>query len=75
MDDAGLTAVDRSECPIAARRERLAVAVAFLKRRCILVDALDRFAQVRLYRVSGKRQPMLAEQVIDHAIAKGMRDA
>lgn len=62
-------------CPITARRERLAVAIAYLKRRCILVDAKDRFAQVRLYRVSGKREPMLAEQVIEHAVAKGMRDA
>ncbi len=61
-------------CPLVTRRERIAAAVAFLKRQCVLVDVVDRFAQIRRYRVTGKRDPMFAEQVIDHAIEKGMVD-
>ena len=49
---------------IAERRARLAAATAFLKRRCILVTVVDRDAPIRTYRVSGKREPMLAEGVI-----------
>lgn len=59
-------------CPIALRREQIAHAIAFLKRNCVLVDPVDRFAQVRRYRVSGKREPMLAEQVIELAESMGM---
>lgn len=59
-------------CPIATRREQIARAIAFLKRHCVLVDPVDRFAQVRRYRVSGKREPVYAEQVIEMAEALGM---
>lgn len=59
-------------CPIAARRAQIARAIAFLKRKCVLVDPVDRFAQVRRYRVSGKRDPIYAEQVIEMAEAMGM---
>lgn len=58
--------------PIAERQARLDAAIRFLKARCILVDCTDRSAMVRRYRVSGKREPMLAEQVIEHAQALGM---
>lgn len=59
-------------CPIALRRARIERAVRFLKQRCVLVDPVDRFAQVRRYRVSGKREPVYAEQVIEMAEAMGM---
>lgn len=59
-------------CPIALRRARIDAAVRFLKRNCVLVEPVDRFAQIRRYRVSGKRDPMFAEQVIEMAEAMGM---
>lgn len=52
---------------IAQRRDRLERAVRFLKTRCILVDPIDRLAAIRRYRVSGKREPIFAEDVIEHA--------
>lgn len=58
--------------PIAERQARLDAAIRFLKARCILVDCTDRSAMVRRYRVSGKRELMLAEQVIEHAQSLGM---
>lgn len=58
--------------PIAERRAMLDAAIRFLKARCILVDCTDRSAMVRRYRVSGKREPMLAEHVIDYARSLGM---
>lgn len=58
--------------PYELRRIRLERAIAHLKRQCILVSVVNRDAQIRTYRVSGKREPMLAEDVIAHAIAKGM---
>lgn len=58
--------------PIAERREMLDAATRYLKARCILVDCTDRSAMVRRYRVSGKREPMLAEEVIEHARDLGM---
>lgn len=58
--------------PIAERRELLDAAIRFLKARCILVDCTDRSAMVRRYRVSGKRDTMLAEHVIEHARSLGM---
>lgn len=58
--------------PIAQRREAIERAIRFLKSRCILVDITDRTAAIRKYRVSGKREAMLAEQVIEHAQALGM---
>ncbi len=62
-------------CPIATRRERLTAAIAYLKRRCILVDVVDREAQIRTYRVSGKRDPKLAEEVIQIARYHGFEAA
>lgn len=61
--------------PLAQRREEIARAIRFLKSRCVLVDITDRNAPIRKYRVSGKREAMLAEQVIEHAIALGMEPA
>ncbi|MDM7964477.1 hypothetical protein [Blastomonas fulva] len=61
--------------PIAQRREAIERAIRFLKSRCILVDITDRTAAIRKYRVSGKRDTMLAEQVIEHAKAMGMEPA
>lgn len=62
-------------CPIALRRERIDRAVRFLRRQCVLVEPVDRFAQIRRYRVSGKRDPVYAEQVIEMAEAMGMEEA
>ncbi|GAM04837.1 hypothetical protein [Novosphingobium sp. MBES04] len=53
------------------RRARLANAIAFLKARCILVDVVDRNADIRLYRVSGKQARMLASDVIAYAETQG----
>lgn len=61
--------------PIAQRREALDRAIRFLKSRCVLVDITDRTAVIRKYRVSGKRDLMFAEQVIEHATAMGMEIA
>lgn len=56
---------------IEQRHARLAAAIAFLKARAILVTPTDRDAQIRTYRVSGKRYPQLAEEVVELAIEKG----
>lgn len=53
--------------PTEARRARFLQAQAFLKARCVLVSPCDREALVRRYWVSGKREPMFAEEVIAHA--------
>lgn len=58
--------------PIAQRREAIEQAIRFLKARCILVTITDRTALIRKCRVSGKRDTMLAEQVIEHAVSLGM---
>lgn len=49
-------------------------ATAFLKKKCILVDVVNRAEPIRKYRVSGKRELMLLEQVIAHAVLKGMNE-
>lgn len=61
--------------PIAQRREAIERATRFLKARCILVTITDRNAMIRKYRVSGKRDTMLAEQVIEYAVSLGMEPA
>lgn len=61
--------------PIAQRREAIEQAIRFLRARCILVTWTDRNAMIRKYRVSGKRDTMLAEQVIEHAVSLGMEPA
>lgn len=52
------------------RHEVLGAAVRFLKARCILVDVVDRDAQIRKYRVSGRREAMYLEDVV--ALAEGL---
>lgn len=58
--------------PIARRREAIESAIRFLKSRYILVTITDRNAMIRKYRVTGKREAMLAEQVIEYAVSLGM---
>jgi hypothetical protein len=60
--------------PIAQRRDAIERATRFLKSKAILVDILDRSAMIRRYRVGGKREPMLAEEVIEHARQLGMEE-
>lgn len=56
---------------IEQRAARIAGAIAFLKSQAILVSVVDRDADIRTYRVSGKKYALLAEEVIEIAIAKG----
>jgi hypothetical protein len=58
---------------ITERRERLAKAIAFLRRNAIIVDQIDKRAPIAMYRVSGKRYNQLAEDVIAHAESMGWR--
>lgn len=58
--------------PVAERRARLERAIGHLKRQGILVSVLDRAALIRKYRVSGKAESVLAEDVISIAIERGM---
>lgn len=57
------------------RHEVLADATRFLKARCILVDVVDRGAQIRKYRVSGKREAMFLEDVVALAESLGFEGA
>lgn len=57
---------------IGDRKARLQRAIDWLNSRAWFVQVVDRNALVRRYRVSGKRDPMYAEDVINLAIAKGM---
>ena len=59
------------DIPFHLRKTNLDAAIAVLKRRCILVDAADRGAAVRKYRVSGYREDKLAEEVIEIAMQHG----
>lgn len=59
--------------PMEARRRALDAAMRHLASRGVLVTVLDRFADVRRYRVSGKRDPLLAEDVIALAVEWGMQ--
>lgn len=56
---------------IAERQRRLTSAIAHLKAQAILVSVVDRDAAVRKYWVAGKRHQQFAEEVIEHAMAKG----
>jgi hypothetical protein len=58
-----------------AREARLAAAVAFLKARCILVAVRERGAQIRSYRVSGRHESYLAEDVIALADRIGAKES
>jgi hypothetical protein len=52
------------------RKLRLDAAIRFLKSQCILVDVSQRSSLVPQYRVSGRRDSMIAEEVIEISIAK-----
>lgn len=56
---------------IEQRHARINGAIAFLKSRAILVTVVDRDAQIRQYFVSGNRNRLFAEEVIEIAIEKG----
>jgi hypothetical protein len=58
--------------PLEERRARLQRAIDFLNTRAWFVQIVNRDAAVRTYRVAGKRDAMLAEDVIRVAIEKGM---
>lgn len=58
--------------PLEERRARLQRAIVWLNTHAFFVQIVDRDAAVRMYRVSGKRDAMLAEDVIRVAIDKGM---
>ncbi len=57
--------------PLEARRQRLQRAIDWLNTHAWFVQIVNREAAVRTYRVAGKRDPMLAEDVIRVAIEKG----
>lgn len=63
---------NHTPCAFEQRRQRLQAATAFLKRRSILVDPVDKAAAIRTYRVSGRRYAKLAEEVIEIAEALGL---
>lgn len=58
--------------PAEARRRALDAAIAFLAQSGVLVSVVDRGALVRQYRVSGKRDNKLADEVIAIARERGM---
>lgn len=58
--------------PLEARRQRLQRAIDWLNQHAWFVQVVNREAAVRTYRVAGKRDAMLAEDVIRVAIEKGM---
>lgn len=53
------------------RLRQLQEAIAFLKHQGILVSIYDRDALVRRYRVTGKRENYLADDVVAYAIERG----
>lgn len=59
--------------PLEARRQRLQRAIDWLNQHAWFVQVVNREAAVRTYRVAGKRDAMLAEDVIRIAIEKGMQ--
>ena len=60
--------------PFDLRKANIDGATAHLKRRGVLVDVADRTALIRRYRVTGKRDLMLAEDVIDLARTSGFEE-
>lgn len=56
---------------ITERRERLESAIRFLRSKAVLVQLIDRNHQIAKYRVSGKRFPQFAEEVIEIAMVAG----
>jgi len=69
---AGKAAGSLPPLPCAEGQARLARASAFLAQRGVQVWPVNRFAAIRTYRVSGRREPMLLEDVIALATARGM---
>ncbi|MEL7753344.1 hypothetical protein VO57_015095 [Citromicrobium bathyomarinum] len=59
------------EIPFDLRKANVDGAIAHLRRRGVLVDVVDRTALIRRYRVTGKRDPRLAEEVIELACESG----
>lgn len=59
------------EMPTEARRKKLEGAISHLKRLGILVSVCDREALVRQYRVTGKRDKHLADDVVAYALQRG----
>ena len=57
---------------LATRMQRFEDARRYLQQRGVLVSVANREAMVRRYRVTGKREPFYAEDVIELAIAHGM---
>ena len=57
--------------PFALRKANIDAATRHLRQRGILVDIPDRQAPIRFYRVTGKRDLMLAEDVIELASGTG----
>jgi len=60
--------------PFEQRQARFKAAEAFLKMKAILVTPVNRDAQIRTYRVSGKRDSMIHEEVVEYAISLGMAE-
>lgn len=58
--------------PILQRRAQVERAIAFLRGKGVLVSIVDRQALVRKYRVTGKPESVLAEDVIQIALERGM---
>lgn len=56
---------------IADRFVRINGAISFLKSKCVLVQTVDPAELVKRYRVSGKRYPQYAEEVIEMAMDMG----
>ncbi|MEL7683273.1 hypothetical protein AAG594_02960 [Citromicrobium bathyomarinum] len=59
------------DIPFHLRKRNIDEATVFLKRHAILVDVVNRDSLVRMYRVSGKRDALLAEEVIEIACNLG----
>lgn len=57
---------------IEQRAQRIEAAIRFLKAKCVLVTVANREHQIRAYRVSGRRDLQLAEDVIAMAEHLGM---
>ena len=53
------------------RHARINEAIAFLNTKGRGVQIIDRDARVRKYRLTGKVEPMLAEEIIRYAVAQG----
>ncbi|MEL7698683.1 hypothetical protein VO57_015575 [Citromicrobium bathyomarinum] len=71
LKTAVLPSPNAREIPFDLRKANIDAATKHLRRRGVLVDVHNRDALVREYRVTGKRDLMLAEDVIDLARTSG----